>query len=291
LPCFGAAFAAMFETGLTPCQHFEFYAKREDLACFQNEALPSGAKVRQYAAMIAAAPVDAVLAVGCSAASAMQIYVAAMGEQLQRPAYIAVPRRAQRHPCTEWCAKHGANIIEVVPGYPSVFRARIRERMKELGLRAVPWDVAHAAFDTAEQVANVPPAARRIVVPNGSGLTAAGIIGGLWQLERQDVEVHIVSTHDTVGTLEQIGKMVTKHFGWRACKAAKVSWRAQTMPYQKPAPRATLADGTLLDPFYAAKAACYCGAEDVLWITGRRPLASYEPPNVLATALRTLLSA
>jgi 1-aminocyclopropane-1-carboxylate deaminase/D-cysteine desulfhydrase-like pyridoxal-dependent ACC family enzyme len=266
----------MFEIGLTPCQHFEFYAKREDLACFQDEAMPSGAKVRQYAAMIAAAPADAVLAVGCSAASAMQIYVAAMGEQLQRPAYIAVPRRKERHPCTEWCAKHGATIIETVPGYPSVFRARIRERMKELGLTAVPWSVRMAALDTAAQVANIPPEARRIVVPNGSGLTAAGIIGGLWQWGRQhDVEVHIVSTHDTVGTPAQVGRLVEKYFGGCAVKDARVSWRAQTMPYQKPAPAYTLADGTLLDPFYAAKAACYCGAEDVLWITGRRPLASY----------------
>jgi 1-aminocyclopropane-1-carboxylate deaminase/D-cysteine desulfhydrase-like pyridoxal-dependent ACC family enzyme len=268
--------ATMFETGLTPCQHFEFYAKREDLACFQDEATPSGAKVRQYAAMVARAPDNAVLAVGCSAASAMQVYVAALGEQLQRPAYIAVPRRKQRHPCTEWCVKHGAIIIETVPGYPSVFRARIRERMKELGLIAVRWNVRAAALDTAEQVANVPPDARRIVVPNGSGLTAAGIIGGLWQLGRQDVEVHLISTHDTVGTRAQVLKLVLKYFGEEAVKQARVSWRAQTMPYQRAVHNVRLADGMLLDPFYAAKAACYCLAEDVLWITGRRPLASCQ---------------
>jgi 1-aminocyclopropane-1-carboxylate deaminase/D-cysteine desulfhydrase-like pyridoxal-dependent ACC family enzyme len=268
----------MFEIGLTPVQHFEFYAKREDLACFEREEMPSGAKVRQYAAMIARAPADAVLAVGCSAASAMQIYVAAMGEQLQRPAYIAVPRRKERHPCTAWCAKHGARIIETVPGYPSVFRARIREHIKELGLIAVPWSLRMAAFDTAAQVANVPPEARRIVVPNGSGLTAAGIIGGLWQWNMHHIEVHLVSTHDSVGTRLQVLRLVGKYFGEPAVASAHVSWRAQTMPYQRAVHGVRLADGTLLDPFYAAKAACYCGAEDVLWITGRRPLASYEKP-------------
>jgi 1-aminocyclopropane-1-carboxylate deaminase/D-cysteine desulfhydrase-like pyridoxal-dependent ACC family enzyme len=266
----------MFENGLTPVQHFEFYAKREDLACFYGEDMPSGAKVRQYLAMIAEAPADAVLAVGCSAASAMQIYVAALGAVMQRPAYIAVPRRKQRHPCTQWCADRGANIIETVPGYPSVFRARIKQHIAALGLTSVHWSTRVAALDTAAQVANVPPEARRIVVPNGSGLTAAGIIGGLWQCNRQhDIEVHIVSTHDSVGTVAQVGKLVDKYFGGCAVKDARVSWRAQTMPYQRAVCGVTLADGTLLDPFYAAKAACYCGAEDVLWITGRRPMASY----------------
>jgi len=265
----------MFEDGLTPVQHFEFYAKREDLACFHGEEMPSGAKVRQYLAMIAEAPADAVFAVGCSAASAMQIYVAALGVVMQRPAYIAVPRRKQRHPCTQWCADQGAHIIETVPGYPSVFRARIKQHIDALGLTSVPWSTRVAALDTAEQVANVPAQARRIVVPNGSGLTAAGIVGGLWQWKMQHIEVHLVSTHDSVGTRPQVLKLVAKHFGDDAVDGARISWRAQTMPYQRAVCGVTLADGTLLDPFYAAKAACYCGAEDVLWITGRRPMASY----------------
>ena len=268
----------LYETGLTPVQQepLGFWTKREDLACFVDEATPSGAKVRQYAAMIAAAPPEAVLAVGCSAASAMQIYVAAMGQRLHRPSYIAVPKRTQMHPCTRWAQEHGAEVLETVPGYPSVFRARIRERMHTLGLTPVPWDVKAAALDTAEQVANVPQAARRIVVPNGSGLTAAGIIGGLYLCCRLGrTEVHLVSTHDSVGTPQQVLTLVSRHFGHMAALYAKLTWRPQTMAYHRQM-HGALADGTLLDPYYAAKAVGYCGEDDVLWITGRRPLASYR---------------
>lgn len=279
----------MFEIGLTPCQRErDFFVKREDLACFTVEAEPSGAKVRQYAAMISAAPADAVLAVGCSAASCMQIYVAAMAAEYQRPAYIAVPKRRQRHACTQWCADKGANIIECVPGYPSVYRSRIKQRLRELGLTAVHWNPTAAALDTAAQVSNLPAATKRVVVPNGSGLTAAGIIGGLSVFKRQEIEVHIVSTHDTVGTVKQVLATVRKVFGDDCADGARVTWRGQCMPYQKPL-FGKLQDGTLLDPFYAAKAVQFCQADDVLWITGRRPLASYEPEPPLGKALKALL--
>src|SRR6516164_9075700 len=118
------------------------------------------------------------------------------------------------HPCTKWAQEHGAQVLETVPGYPSVFRARIRERMHALGLTPVQWSVGWALFDTAKQVANLPMDARRVVVPNGSGLTAAGIIGGLYLACRlRRTQVHIVSTHDSVGTPSQVLSLVSRYFG------------------------------------------------------------------------------
>jgi len=116
-------------------------------------------------------------------------------------------------------------------------------------------------------------------VPNGSGLTAAGIIGGLYLACRlRRTQVHIVSTHDSVGTPSQVLSLVSRYFGSMAAQYANISWRPQTMPYHKQM-HGTLDDGTPLDPYYAAKAVGYCGEYDVLWITGRRPLASCRPKS------------
>lgn len=53
----------------------DWYAKREDLAGYTGDGAPSGAKVRQYVGMIANSDPSATLMVGCSADSAMQVYV------------------------------------------------------------------------------------------------------------------------------------------------------------------------------------------------------------------------
>jgi len=140
---------------LTPVERFDgFYVKREDLACAGNPLMPCGAKVRQYTAMVKAAPANAVVAVGCSRFSAMQIYVAAAAKQFNRAALIVVPAARQRSQATRWAMAQGAEVVEVRPGYPSQCRAILRRLAKERGLAVVRWNAKAAAQDAAAQCAS-----------------------------------------------------------------------------------------------------------------------------------------
>lgn len=258
---------------LTPVQAFEgWHAKREDLAGYTDEASPSGAKVRQYRAMIEAAPDNAVLGVGCSADSAMQIYVAHSAHVYGRRAYVVVPGRNDRTAATRYAAAMGAEIIEVSPGYPSVYRARLRALAGDLGVPMVRWDLGHAARDTAAQVVNLPADARRVIVPTGSGLTAAGIIGGLAAIERPDVEVVAVCVSGLASEAKVRGS-AEKFFGADAAAGARLHVIPPASAYGRPT-AATLPDGTALDPFYAAKARDHVRPGDVFWVSGRRPAAA-----------------
>ena len=62
-------------TELTPVHDtgLGWWVKRDDLAYYTSEDMPSGAKIRQYTAMIAQSPDDAVLAIGCHSVSATQV--------------------------------------------------------------------------------------------------------------------------------------------------------------------------------------------------------------------------
>lgn len=272
----------MFDHGLTPIQVIregtrQWFAKRDDLAAFTSADMPSGAKVRQYRRMIAAAPDDAVLAVGCSAASAMQVYVAAAGVESWRPAHVAVPKRKKRHPSTRWAADHGAILHEVAPGYPSQYHGAIRALPEQLGRPVVKWDRRLAALDTAEQVRNLPHGLRTIVVPSGSGLTAAGIILGLMDYYDgvPDIAVRAVAMSDMT-TRDGILELVAKYDG-RSIESWDVRLEVipATVDYTKPAWVTLPGEDTPLDPWYAAKAVHHVGPDELLWVTGRRPVAAH----------------
>src|SRR5205814_1683314 len=86
--------------------------------------------------------------------------------------------RAQRTDATEYALRLGAEVVEVRPAYLSVVQSRARDRAAQLG-EHVRWDVMGAVRDATEQVAIADVPAKRIVVPTGSGLTAAGVLAGL----------------------------------------------------------------------------------------------------------------
>ncbi len=243
-----------------------WYAKREDLAEFAGHTLPSGAKVRQYLAMIKQAPDNAILLVGCSADSAMQIYVAYAAAATGRDGYVFVPYRKERSAATVTAMRLGALVTEVKPGYPAVYRARAREFGKECGRPVVRWDLDYAAQDTVSQVHNTPEDVRRIVVPTGSGLTAAGVLAAVTAAGR-GVRVLAVCVSD-LANKETILATANKRVGYVDPDLLDVV--RPSSKYGQPA-AARLPDGSLLDPYYAAKALPYVQAGDMLWVSGRRP--------------------
>lgn len=254
---------------LTPVHAFPagYWVKREDLACYVSPEYPTGAKVRQYNRMAAAAPGAAML-VGCTANSAMQIYVAAAARLHNRQGIVYVTGRRQRTAATQYAIDMGAEVIEVRPGYRSVCVARARVRMKELG-SVVMWNPKAAVLDTAAQCANLPADVRRVVVPVGTGAVTAGILAGLAMAGRPAVLVLGV-TVSPIADLVKILKMA------RLATEAPLPWLTLVRhPSKYDAPGlAQLPDGTVLDPFYAAKAYSYLRPLDCLWPVGLRPAAA-----------------
>src|SRR5258708_28137665 len=166
-------------TGTTPIHEFNGkFVKREDLACWTSLEYPSGSKVRQYLNMAHKSVQREGFPpciVGCSANSAMQIYVSAAAKQLNTKGIIYVPKRKVRSDATNYAIKMGSEVNEIKPGYLSVIRKAARQKAIDLK-QYVEWDRKAAIKDTMEQCINIPIGIKRIIVPTGSGLTAAGII-------------------------------------------------------------------------------------------------------------------
>ncbi len=255
-------------TPLTPVIDYGgWWAKRDDLACASDrEEYPGGSKVRQYAAMIAASPAEAPMIVGCSADSAMQIYVAAAARQSGRLGIVYTARRQERTQATTYAAKY-AEVVEVAPGYLSQCRSAARSRGKDMGA-VVRWDAAGAIEDAAAQVENLPAGVRRIVIPTGSGLTASGVLVGLCRAGRYDVGVLCLAVSTMASAVDIWDKALA--LLPEQPDLPRLSLRRAPQAYGEPV-FAVLPDDALLDPYYAAKARGEVTAGDCLWVPGVRP--------------------
>lgn len=262
---------------LTPVQPFgAWYCKREDAAGYTSEDMPSGAKVRAYGQMIAASAPEAPMVVGCSADGLMQVYVAAAARQHGRACAVCVPQRKERSSETTWAAAHGAELVEVCPGYPSQYRSGARTWAQQHG-GAVRWDPMVALEDSAAQVENLPLDCVRVVVPVGTGAICAGVMAGLARAGRAVPVLGVAVSSKAQVT--QIADMAR-----RAAPCVALPPFALTRApgaYSRKVRGITLPDGTELDPAYAAKAYAYVQDGDVLWNTGRRPGLRYVPPGEL----------
>jgi len=267
---------------LTEVQDFgTYWAKREDRFAQFGLDGPTGSKVRQYVKMAEAAP-GATMIVGCSADSAMQVYVAAAGKHYKVPAVVYVPARAVRTSSTRYAADMGAELVEIRPGYLSVVRSRARDRAREIG-RVVRWDPNAAFRDTVWQCENIPKGVRRVIVPTGSGLTAAAVLAGLCGRRRTRVVAVAVSGMPSASAIVATALRFL-------CPHGKLLSGSPELPPLDLIPpgspygvgkAAVLPDETLLDPYYAAKALPHVKIGDCLWISGRRAFAAF-PPSVLA---------
>lgn len=252
----------MITTEITPVERDgDILVKREDYA-YADGIGACGAKVRQYMAMVEARP-DAPLIVGCSANSAQQVYIADAVRRTGRRGIVVVPARRERTAATVWAAENGAEIVEVRPGWRPYCISQARLIGRPIG--AVSWDPAVAIADTAAQTINVPEGAR-IVVSAGAGTVAAGIMAGL--AHRDDVTFVLVQVSPQASVED-----ILRQAGLPQDEPPPITWVPMRLKYNTPFV-AELGDGTVLDPFYAAKALPYTEPGDLLWVTGARPLAA-----------------
>jgi len=266
---------------ITPIHCLEgVLVKREDLACWSSLEHPSGSKVRQYQQMIANRPIpedidfinlDAPsippMLVGCSANSCQQVYVASAAKLNQTNGIIYVPKRQKKTDATKYCEQLGAEVNEIKPGYSSVIRKHARQRAVDLKV-VIGWDRKLAVLDTAKQCENIPDGIKRIIVPTGSGLTAAGVLIGTWG---RGIEIVAVLT-SPMADRASIVKLASRYCPQvDLLGLGKLEVILPTTPYDKHL-IANLPDGTPLDPFYAAKAWHLAEEGDLFWPPGLRPI-------------------
>jgi len=157
----------------------------------------------------------------------------------------------------------GAEIIQHMPGYLSVLKARALKDAEQTGFAHIPWALEHpdTVFVTQDQVQNLPPGLERIVVPCGSGMTLAGVLRGLNQFHKP--------LRPVLGVL--LGGAIEKRLDQYAPK----NWRKMVklvrskLPFHQEAETRALA-GVDLDPIYEAKCIPFLKPGDGLWIVGRR---------------------
>ncbi len=273
--------------GTTPIDEFDGkFVKREDLACWTSLEYPSGSKVRQYLAMAGYVETNEgpgirlshltnnmkvqPCLVGCSANSAMQIYVSAAAKQLNAKGIIYVPKRKVRSDATNYAIKLGSEVNEIKPGYLSVIRKAARQKAIDLK-QYVEWDRKAAIQDTIDQCINIPENIKRIIVPTGSGLTAAGILIGVVR-HKGPIKVVAIGTSpmaDKAKILTLAAKMKVQ----LKIPPDLLEFIGPTTPYDTPVIE-RLPDDTPLDPYYAAKTWKYMEKGDLLWPPGLRPVIS-----------------
>jgi hypothetical protein len=288
----------MLYTGITPIQKMgDIWVKREDLSHWHSLDFPSGSKVRQYSGMIErfnpqptqpSLPVarrstpqqsqpsqttpysNLCCLVGCSANSCQQIYVSAAAKIYGCKGIIYTAKRKVQTEATKYCLSLGAEVVEVKPAYLSYVRKKAHQRKID-EKHVIEWDSKGAILDAAKQVVALPAGVKHIIVPTGSGLTAAGVLKGLGCLYQASSAIGECPTLVIVATSPMANLLQIKK--WAGVSNYPIQFIDPSTPYDTPI-IAQLPDGTPLDPFYAAKAWKYVEPFDLLWPPGLRPVCS-----------------
>jgi len=241
---------------LTPVQWFgHWWAKRDDLY-----RAPGGARGGKARTCWALAQGAAGLVTAGSRSSPQVEIVASIARELGIPCRVHTPA-GQPGPAVLAALAAGAERIEHRPGYNSVIVAGARLDAERLGWRLIPFgmECAEALALTAAQVRGLPPGARRIVVPVGSGMTLAGILTA-------EVDLPVLGVVVGSDPRHRLDRWAPPMWRWRA----ELVW--SPYPYASPAPGA-LPGGDPLDPIYEAKALPFLIPGDLLWVVGIRGLA------------------
>ncbi len=199
--------------------------------------------------------------------------VAHIARQLGIPARLHTPE-GELSPELLAAQAAGAEVVQHPAGYNNVIIARAREDAAARGWREIPFgmECSEAVDATAAQVANIPSAVQRIVVPVGSGMSLAGILHGL---QRHGVGLQV------------LGVIVGADPAKRLDRWAPADWRSRTTlvpsgsDYHAPAPVATYR-GVQLDAHYEAKCLPWLEPGDLLWCVGIRQSATVIPDSAKA---------
>lgn len=205
------------------------------------------------------------LVTGSVRVSPQQKIVSRIAEHLGIPARIHTASGAFTSEMFDAQA-HGAEIIQHKMGYSSVLASRSKKDALRLKWSHIPFGMeSKKAVDcTRLQVRGLPSEARRLVVTVGSGISASGILWGLFDLKSRLPVIGI-----RVGGGDQ-GKSITRRLDAFAPK----NWRMRMQIVQAAVPYNEVVDanidGVQLDPHYEAKTVHFLEDGDLFWVVGHR---------------------
>ncbi len=188
--------------------------------------------------------------------------IAAVAKQRGIPCRVHTPRGGMTKEL-EFASNLGAELVRHKCGYNSVIIARAREDAKKLGWKEIPFGMScRECVDLIRnQVDNVPPGVKRIVMVCGSGISLAGVLWGLRDARRDIPILGVRVGADPVKRLDIYAPPL-----WRM----QVSLVNSGYGYHKVPDTLHFGD-ILLDPIYEAKCLPFLRPGDLFWIVGVRP--------------------
>ena len=241
---------------LTPIEKFgNFSVKRDDLYAVNGV---NGGKVRTcfYLAQNARGLVTA----GSRASPQVNI-VAHIAKELNIPCRVHTPE-GKLSPEVEAAKNTGAEVIQHKAGYNTVITKRAKDDSLEHGFTEIPFGMEcfEAVEATKNQVKNIPPDTKRIVIPVGSGMSLSGLLHGLIE---NNLNIPVLGVRVGADPTERLNKYAPSN--WEEM----VSLVSSDLDYHQ---HETNNDffGLTLDPVYEAKCIKFLIEGDLLWVVGIR---------------------
>jgi hypothetical protein len=260
---------AFFDVEPTPIEvHGGYPVKRDDLFAVGGSR---GGKVRtcRLLAMRAKEEGAHTLVTAGSRQSPQVNIVATLARQLGMACRVHVPS-GELTPELRAAQAAGAVLVQHTPGYNSVLVARARKDGKEPGHAEIPFgmECPEAVLMTAGQVraiADMEAKPARIVIPVGSGMSAAGVLAGL---ARHQLNIPVLGVQVGADPAPRLDRYAP---GWRD----RMELVESPLDYHEGAAETHLGE-LALDPIYEAKCLPYLQEGDLLWVVGLRQTAAAE---------------
>ena len=248
---------------LTPIEtHGGYQVKRDDTLSVGGQR---GGKVRTCLVLGQRAAEDGSggLTTAGSRHSPQVAIVAAVGAALGLPVRAHVPAGPQTRELTE-AERLGAVLIRHPAGRNSVIIARARADAAARQWTDIPFGMEcdEAVRQTAGQAASIAaldPPPDRIVIPVGSGMSAAGLLAGLAAHGLSTPVLGVTVGADPTRRLDRYAP------DWRE----QLTLTASPLSYDQ-RPQHTRLGELELDPVYEAKCLPYLRPGDLLWVVGHR---------------------
>lgn len=252
-------------TEFTPVeQHGNILVKRDDLFTF---AAVRGGKVRTCLALATRFKGRGMPGIITASArtSPQSVIVARIARQLGLKARCHMPQ-GEYSLMMELAQDSGAVLVQHKAGYNTVIVKRANDDAEDRNWGLIPFGMEcwEAVTQTRNQVGNIPPEVKRIVVTVGSAMSLSGILHGLYDDNEKYRHVKVLGI--------VVGASPTR----RLDHYAPMGWRNRTtlataqLQYHDAAPVTEL-DGIELDPYYEAKCLPFLKPGDLFWNIGIRP--------------------
>lgn len=256
--------------GSTPIEpHGGFMVKRDDLF---EVAGSRGGKARSCWALarrLVAEGAEGLVTAGARQSPQVEI-VSLIAKKLGVKCAVVVPA-GEDTSTTESALAAGAEVVRVKAGRNTVIKARARELAAERAWGEIPFgmECSDAVEQTSSEVRSLlelPVLPVRIVVPVGSGMSAAGILRGLEEL---GLDIPVVGVRVGADPTKRLDEYAP---GWRD----RMDLVKSPLPYEEHADETMLGD-LRLDPVYEAKCLPFLKRGDLLWAVGCRVMYEFPP--------------